>query len=294
MNRRTVLAGAGVAIAGLAGCAGEPGRDTDDSTLTDRTDGTTRPTPTRTAKQGAVTDRPPESASTALETQRRPVGTTATLADGTSLTVANPTVQRSIVAYHSQFLSVERADGRQFVVVSVAGDTDVDPSSFVLARDGTTQSPPQTQQYVRSVTRECDGTCIGVPVETEGAASAAVAYRPGDDVRAAWALDDTTVAAFPNVPALRVRDAAVTDEDGDVGIELSVDNVGDREGVFLALVAPAWVADVEEPFGFPVPQDEVVTTTFVPNELEPLGPDEATFSRTPTADTRRFEVGPES
>jgi hypothetical protein len=294
MNRRTVLAGAGIAIAGLAGCAGDPGRDTDDSTLTDETDGTTGPTPTRTAKQGAVTDRPPESTSTALETQRRPVGTTATLADGTSLTVANPTVQRSIVAYHSQFLSVERADGRQFVVVSVAGDTDVDPSSFVLARDGEIQSPPWTQQYVRSVTRECAGTCIGVPVEAEGAASAAIAYCPDDDVCAVWALDDTTVAAFPNVPALRVRDAAVTDEDGDVGIELSVDNVGDRDGVFLALVAPAWVADVEEPFGFPVPQDEVVTTTFVPNELEPLCPDEATFSRTPTEDTRRFEVGAES
>jgi hypothetical protein len=222
------------------------------------------------------------------------MGESTTVADGTSLTLADPTVQRSIVAYGSEFLSIGREDGVQFVVVGVEGDADVDPSSFVLERDGRVRSPPRTQQYVRRVTRECGGTCIGVPVEADAAESAALAYRPDGGVRAAWELDDATVAAFSNVPDLRLRDAVVTDENGDVGVEFSVDNVGERDGVFLALVAPAWLADAGEPVGFTVPRGDSVTETVVPSAIQRLDPDEAGFSAEPTADTRYFEVGPNS
>jgi hypothetical protein len=70
------------------------------------------------------------------------------------------------------------------------------------------------------------------PRRRRRAASAAVAYRPDDTVRATWALDGPTVAAFSTVPDVRLRDATLTDANGDVGITFSVDNVGERDGVF--------------------------------------------------------------
>jgi hypothetical protein len=269
MDRRTVLASAGIVVAGLSGCAGDPDRD-DEST---------------------PTERQLESDPTEPEPQRPATGDPVTVADGTSLMVADSTVQQSIVAYHSQFLSIEREDGLQFVVVDVVGDADFEPSSFVLKRNGDVESPPRTQQYVRRVVGACDGTCIGIPVDAEAATSAAIAYRPDDELRAVWELDDATVAALPTVPALRLRDAAVTEQNGEVGVEFSVDNVGERDGVFLGLVAPAWVADVAEPFGFTVPRGDTVTETLVPNEIQRLDPDEAGFSTEPTDDTRYFEIG---
>lgn len=273
MDRRTVLARAGIVVAGLSGCAGDPDRGGATST---------------------TTERPIEPDPTEPGPQRLATGESVTVADGTSLTIADPMVQQSIVAYHSQFLSIEREDGVQFVVVDVDGDADFEPSSFVLERNGDIESPPRTQQYVRHVVRECEGTCIGIPVDAEAAKSAAIAYRPDDERRAVWELDDATVATFPTVPALRLQDAAVTEHDGDVAVEFSVDNVGERDGVFLGLVAPAWVTDVEEPVGFTVPRGDTVTETVVPSEVQRLDPDEAVLSVEPTADTRYFEIGSRS
>ncbi|MFD1632923.1 hypothetical protein ACOZ4L_15555 (plasmid) [Haloplanus ruber] len=274
MKRRRVLATLGTAAFGsIAGCAGEPDRGSDESTRTDETT-----TPTRT-------DPGP---------QRLATGESTTVADGVSVTVADPRVQSSIVAYSSQFLAVQREDGIQFVVVAVNGDIDFEPSSFVLERNGVVRSPPQTQQYVRSVTRECGGTCIGVPVKAEAAESAAIAYRPDGEVRAVWELDDPTVAAFPHVPDLRLQNAIITEQNGDVGVEFSVDNVGERNGIFLGLIAPAWLADAGEPVGFIVPRGETVTETVVPSGIQRLSPDEAGFATEPTADTRYFEIGADS
>jgi hypothetical protein len=283
VERRTVLTGIGAGVAALAGCAGEADREGgEETTAADAT-------PARSdtaATAGAAT--------TAPGVRRLAPGTATTVAGGASLAVSDPTVQGSVVEYYSGFFGVGRADGVQFVVVEAVGDADVEPTSFVLVRDGRVERPPRTQQFVRGVVRDCDGPCVAVPVEAAPAASAAVAYRPDDEVRAAWALDDATVGALPAVPDLRLRDAAVVDADGDVGVRLSVENVGDRDGAFLALVAPAWVADGAEPVGFAVPRGETVTETVVPAEIQALDPGEAGFTVDPTAGTRRFEVGAES
>ncbi|ESS06866.1 MAG: hypothetical protein A07HB70_00835 [uncultured archaeon A07HB70] len=275
MKRRRVLATLGTAAFGsMAGCAGETDRGSDESTLTDET--TAPPPPT-------------------IEPKRRGTGESARVADGVFLTIADPSVRSSVVVYNSPVLSVQGA-GVQFVVVSVEGDTDFEPSSFVLERDGAIQSPPpqQTQQHVGGVARECDGRCLGIPVEAEAAESAGIAYRPDDQVLAVWGLDDSTVAAFPNVPDLRLQSAIITEQEGDVAVELSVENVGERDGVFLFIIAPAWVADAGEPFGFRVPRGETVTETVVPNDIQSLDPDEAGFSTEPTADSRYFRIGTES
>jgi len=277
VRRRQVLAALGVVTSVFTtGCVTGTTRDGDGSTLGDESTVPPENTPTPTDP----------------EPQRLTVGASTTVGDGVSLGVADPRVRRSVVTYRVSFFAIQGESGVQFVVVDVQGDTGFEPSSFVLERDGVIQSPPRAQEYVRSVTRRCDGACIGIPVDADAAASAAVVYRPDDTVRAVWELDDWTVAALSRVPDVRLRDATLTDEDGDVGITFSVDNVGERDGVFAGLVAPAWVSDAGEPVGFGVPRDETVTQTVVPSETQSLDPDEATFSATP--DTRYFEVQSDS
>lgn len=299
MKRRRVLATLGTAAFGsIAGCAGGTDRDGDEST---RTDEPTASTPTEPEPQGrdgeesTPTDETTASPQPTVKPKRRGMGESARVADGVFLTIADPSVQSSVVVYNSPVLSIQGA-GVQFVVVSVEGDTDFEPSSFVLERDGVIRSPPpqQTQQYIGGVARECGGRCLAIPVEAEAAESAGIAYRPDDQVLAVWGLDDATVAAFPNVPELRLQDATITEQNGDVAVELSVDNVGERDGVFLFIITPTGLSDAGEPFGFRVPRGQTVTETVVPSDIQSLDPDEARFSTEPTADTRYFRVGTES
>lgn len=269
MNRRTVLAGTGIAIASFAGCI-------------DRMDDDGR--------NGTLGNGTPDNSPTETGSQRLSVGVSAEFDDGTSLAVAEPTVQKSIIADHSTFLAIEREDGLQFVVVDVDGDADFESASFVLERDGDFEEPPQIQQHVRGVVRTCENTCIAVPVVAEAVDSLAIAYRTDDGIRAVWDFEDATVAALSEAPDLRLQDASFVDEDGDVGIELTVENTAERDGGFRALVAPSWMNDVEDPVGFPVPQDETVTETVVPSEIQTLAPGEAEFADEPTEDTRYFEI----
>lgn len=235
---------------------------------------------------------PADASPTSTETgpRRLAIGESATFDDGTLLTVAAPTVQKSIIVDHTQFLSIERGDGLQFVVIEVDGDAEFTPASFALELDGDTEQPPQTQQEIRSVVRSCETTCIGVPVDVQAVESAAIAYRPPGSSRAVWEPGDETVTALSKVPDLQLRDAAFTDQDGDVGVEFTVKNVGERDGGFRALVAPAWMEDVEESFGFAVPTDETVTETVVPSELQRLEPDEVAFQEELHVDMRYFRV----
>lgn len=273
MQRREALAGVGIAIAGLAGC------------VSDTTDGGSDDTP-----EG----RTPEPTHTDTAPQRLPIGDSAEFDDGTSITVGNPSVQASIIANLSAFLAIQREDGLQFVVIDVNGDAGSDPSSFALERNGTVESPPQSQQRVRSVVRECDGTCIAVPVNAEPVDSAGIVYRPDRGPRARWELGTETTTALSEVPELHLDNAVITDHDGNVGLRLTVQNVGDRDGLFLALVAPADMADVEDPIGFSVPEGETVTEIVAPSEIQLPKPDEAEFSEEPTEDTRRFEINSKS
>jgi hypothetical protein len=266
MNRRAVLASVGIALSGFGGCVGG-------------TDHGSTGTPTNGS-----------SASNADEPEQLVIGEPAVFDDGTSMTVTSPTVQTSIIVDHSAFLSVERVDGHHFVVVDVDSETEVDPSTFVIVRDGVVDEPPQSQQTVRGVIRECGGACIAVSAEVEAVDSAAVGYRPDGELRTLWELDDSTVTALSAVSDLRLQHAALTDADGKVGIEFTVENHGDRDGTFLALVVPSWVSDVSDPVGFSVPVGDSVTKTVVPSEIQSLDPSEVAFADAPTEETRRFVI----
>lgn len=225
-----------------------------------------------------------------VESNRLSIGETANFEDGRSLTVSSPTVQKSIVATHSTFLSIGREADSQFVVVNVTGTAAFEPSSFALERDGDVEDPTSTYPAVRPVARECDDTCIPIIVPVEVAEEAAVAYRAGDRL-AFWELDENTVANLSVTPELKLRDAVIGEQDGEIELEFTVENVGERDGAFRALAAPSGVHDVEEPIGIPVPVGETVTETVVPRELSGYDPADAEFRTELSTETRRFEVG---
>ena len=223
------------------------------------------------------------------ESVRLSLGETANFEDGRSLTVSSPTVQKSIVATHSTFLSIGREAGSQFVVVDVSGTAEFEPSSFVLERDGDVEEPPSTYPAVRPVTRECRDTCVPIVAPVETVDEVAVAYR-ADEKRAFWELDEETVARLSRAPELELQEAVIGERDGDIELAFTVENVGERDGIFRGLVAPEDVADVEDPFAFPVPVGETVTGAFVPRELTHYDPDDAEIHNSVSAETRYFSV----
>lgn len=284
MRRRDVLALVGTSALPLSGCLGVR-QLAPDETVTP----SLRPTATPTETTSAT---PPETA-TAPPPRRLAIGDTATFADGTTLTVAAPTVQQSVLADAGAFLLVERHEDRQYVVVAVHGSADFEPGAFAVRRDGNIADPPGQRQHVEPVTRDCPGACIGLPIVTETTGAAAIVYQPDDLVRGSWDLAAETVALFGEQPWCELREAQLTDREGAVAVRFTVENVGTRDAGFRALVAPAWLADVSDPVGFPVTEGESVTETIVPPELDGLSPEEATFTHEIDEDTRSFEVGSE-
>lgn len=118
-TRRSYLAAASLALAGLAGCLSEndgPGGDTPDDpqTTAETTDGTTERT-------GSTHDHP-------------------TVAE--DVTVTNPIVRKAVTHYawpaSTQILA---PDGEQFVVATVDGPEDTDPPGFTLDAGGESYAP---------------------------------------------------------------------------------------------------------------------------------------------------------
>lgn len=245
---------------------------------------------------GRSSSEPDSTATTPASAQPQEVamGETAMLSDGTTLTVANPTVQQSVIVNNrGLFSTVVDEPGFQFVVVSVDGDTEVGPESFAVERDGTIQSRPKHRRHVTPVTRTCAGACLGLSIGTTPTDSASVVYQPGIEVRASWRLDSETTALFDTRPRCALRDVSLTSRDGETAVRFTVENTGPRDAGFRALVAPAWISDVSDLVGFTVPEGEAVTRTVVSPHLDQISPEEATFTDEITEQTRYLRVGHE-
>ena len=138
------------------------------------------------------------------------------------------------------------------------------------------------------VVRDCVGTCVAIPVAVASAKSAAVAYRRGGDVRAVWNLGEETAAAIGRAQDHRLRKARVVERDGDAGIEIAVENVGD--GAFRALAAPAWVEDAASPIGVPVSRGATVAESVFPDAIRRPDPDEIRVADEIAPETRYVRI----
>lgn len=243
---------------------------------------------TEPATSGRTTS--PTAASTP-RVQNLSVGETASDLNGASLSVSAPTVQGSIIISTAGSYSVNRRDSYQYVVFEVQGPADVEPTDFVIKRDGQLRAPPVQRHFVKPVTRQCSATCLGLPIETHPTDSAAVVYRPADRVRAAWKLEAETVSVFEVQPRCLLQAVHLTDQDGQLGVRVTARNPTNRSAGFRALIAPAWLSDGAAPVGFSVPATATVTETFVPQNLQKLSTENATVISDITEETRYIKIG---
>jgi hypothetical protein len=276
MNRRTALtatAGALTALTGLAGCLGTPESVTSEEPTADE----------------SATDGSPSSTTTVDGPEALALGESATLSDGRSLTVAEPTVQVTSLWYNGAFSVVQHEPGVQFLVVNVTGlgEAEPDPSAFCLEVDGERLAPAGRYDRVQPMGagRDSAGTLVAIPVPVGAVSSASVAYVPNTDPRARWRLDDTTTAALASRPDLRVRDVELAAVDPGVGLRLTVENAGDRGAVLRALVEPNWAYDISDPVVVPVSAGATVTEAVPAPSLGYGGED-------PTVDELRLRTDP--
>lgn len=212
------------------------------------------------------------------------MGETATFDDGTELTLSNPRVQKTAFVFE-EWYGLARDDGFQYVVVDVDAP-DFWPREVHLEHDGTFEEPAERPVF------ELDQAELGVPVAVDAPDVDGIGCGPAADPEAVWKLDEEIVAAIPEVPDLRLRDATIVDHDGDLGIEFEIENVSDVDGVFRALVAPdpGDIADIQRPVEVAAPAGEMVTETVSPPDVRNYDPEEMTFQSEPDEDTRRFTV----
>jgi hypothetical protein len=211
--------------------------------------------------------------------------------DGTPLLVRRPTVQASVVVDTGEWKSVESEAGRQCLVVGVPATVTherIDPDAFALVADGDRHAP-ERQSPVVPLTRSCSVRCLWFPVPVSTVSEAAVVYG-SDGTEVHWTLPPETVDRFAAAPDVRLRDAAVVDVDGTTGVELTAENVGDRDGHFRALVGASYVADHTNAVSFSVPRAATVTKRVTPPVASRYDPAAATLDGELTASRRYVTI----
>lgn len=254
MHRRTLLTALAAGSFSLAGClAASPGttRPDDSTTTTSTTAGSTT---------DVVTERPPpQSLGESFETH-----------DGRSVTVHDAWVQRSVVRVGTH-TDVAVIPDRQFVVadVSVVRESETTDGSrsrrldrqFQVSLDGTDYPRDEHVRWVADCDRDPAGYLLGFPVPVEQFQHVAVAWQDGDAPRLSWPLDADVRERIARAPAFEVRGFEVPDAvEREEAFEatLTVANVGDRDGDFLAELGSTDISDTPE-LSVEVPAGETVT-----------------------------------
>lgn len=202
MKRRPMLALLGAGATGVAGCLGpSPGSPSPASR------GTPTPDATRRVSMG------------------RTVGV-----EGVSATVRDPRVRKAVVTRGAHTFVVAAAG--QYVVVDVTADGTVpDDHDAVDLRSAVDGAPLADADPIRTV-----GGSHAFPFPAERHESAAV-HRAAGGAEVYWELPRAVLEALATEPRFRVDDLSVPRRDGDLVLELTVANEGDRDGRFRARVS---------------------------------------------------------
>lgn len=208
------------------------------------------------------------------------MGETAGIA-GVSVSLSNPRLHEAIFLYLGAFTTLEVDEGQQFLLVDVepqARRSELDEVELQVTVEGEEFTPSYDPTTLDSE------TAIGLPVPVTTASSGSVDVLSGDE-RVSWTLPDRILESLDTVPQFTVLDATARTDEGDVVIELTVENAGNRDGTFRALAAPKSVDDFSSKIEFPVPAGErVVRETVVYGDGE-----EASLDPEWSEDTRYFE-----
>lgn len=239
MDRRRFLAATTALLPLTAGCIDTGGTDT--------------ATPTRTTTRTGTTTSPASLAP----------GERYTTDEGFTVTVDAVAVHLAVVEFGTVHDNPLYRTDAQFVVadVTVDGDDPPDPVDLpvFLATDTLEE---QSRRYVAAASNDDGRQRFGYPVPTSNAPESGdiVWTRPeARDVR--WELSAETLSAIARAPAFEVKAfGAETVSGEEVELSLTVENVGERDGRFLAEAGDAGLSDQPE-IEVPVPEGETVTAT---------------------------------
>ena len=254
MQRRSLLAAAGTAVgAGVAGCLDALGgpADGDDSA------------------EGP-----------------RDLGEAAAV-DDAQVAVESATVQRSLIQHHLWRDLYEPADG-QLLVVEASIDGEIEGVGDARGGDEPLFSARLDGERVDSAMRvprygNAEWAALSVPVRSVEAA--AVVLEAGDGP--AWRLPAAARERLAAAPEYHVHDAALREAGDGTVLDLVVENRGDRDGTFRAVVASASGGDMDAPVRLPVAAGETLEET-VRHSLVDRGSAERGFTHEVDPGTRRF------
>ncbi|WP_152041417.1 hypothetical protein [Salinigranum salinum] len=246
MRRRTVLA---VVAGGLSGCLGRSDEAETNSPLTSA-NATANTTPT-------VVDQGHDEEEYALI--RRSVGESVEVVGGT-VTVENPRVRKSVVVdQHTSPVAMHR--GVQFVVVDVPHslrDPDL-ASRFRVLRDGA----PAAGRSAAVRTGAPERLTVAAPAPSLSVDRLGLAWVRGLPDSIVWTLPASIGERLRHEPVFVVHDVARGTE-ADLTVTFDVENTGDRDGRFNAVVRNTAAADAFDVVSFDVSAGERLATTTTP------------------------------
>lgn len=252
MRRRRALQLVGGTVCALAGCLGQNDSDTE-------------PTPAQD---------PGKTTTPRAEPTPRELGTQA----GDGVTVDAVSVQRSVIHHHAWREIHEPDDGQMLVVVGSAPDSD---TQFDARLDGDSVDSTERTELRR------DSRLYALSVPVGSVDEAEIVLQNG--AKPAWRLPDGVTESLAAAPEFRLTTAEILDVDGETGLRLTLENRGERDGVFRGVANYADAADADSQIEIPVPASETVTETVQPSALGSWSAD-AEFSHDITPKTRVFEI----
>lgn len=261
MQRRHALQLVGGAVFSVAGCVAANGPQT---------------TQTETRTTQTKTETPDEDSGYELGDE--------ILVDGLgTVAVESVTVRRSVIHHHLWRSLYEPVDAQMLVLAGRILD-DADPE-FDIQFDARIDGDIIESAERTWLSADDRIHTLSVPVDTVN--EAAIVLRAGE--RSVWTLPDDVSNRIAVAPEFHHHDATILEIDDGTALDLTVENRGNRDGVFRGVAKHASAADADSGIRFPVPAGETVTETVQPSVLGSW-PSSADFAHEISTDTRVFAV----
>ncbi len=254
-TRRSALRlGALVLVNSVAGCTATNDQSTPDGTST--------------SGDSTTTSRPETGPPDMLA-----MGETATSEEGVSVTISDPRVRKIIFSPDEGTITHRYPAGEpnsQFLVVSVttAGSAISDLALAPVVGD----TRRETQGYRETTSPGSDGT-LSFQVSLVDPGSAALEWESEAGDRYRWTLPDAVLEDLGRAPEFGVTDFSVPDSipRGDpFTASITVENTGDRDGRFLAVILDEGASSVplHSMFTLTIPVGETVSRDLAGREIQ--------------------------
>lgn len=207
--------------------------------------------------------------------------------EGGTMRVTATEIQRSLVSPLNDN-AVYEPEGGQFLLVQVETDSNRwgRPGQFLELEVDGTQLDPETGIPPRVYLNQ-SRTDIAFGVRSVGSTLAQIQFP--HEHRPHWEVPESLVEQFDVAPEFHLLSAAIGEQDGETVLDLTVENRGERAGVFRCTTATRGSEDIPELALFTVPAGEQMTATITNSTVTAWDPTDS-FSHDIDPDTRAFAV----